>query len=362
MRKWFLLSVGCCLFSWAVAQEATIKRSVSRFVSLLTYIDEQDASDIAYEYKGSGSFIGNGERTTLVAFLEKYKRHLNGIPMTHEISLYKGLVPIGDGMVSQCYRVSGKLRRYRSDRDESRIWVGDVSFVVKYNGPQRPVTLIGCNLPFIRMEGASTVSYVPVSSSSAEVSPPERVDWSAFKNYTGLGKLLKSQMDLFCKYVSEVGSTNLPDEYKERIVEQAVPGLFYNYEVDPRMMITSVAYQGSGRVRKPIYAYFENLKIQARKGAFVKRVYELSSCFSSGNVNELPELQFVRKLSDGSLLYRTSAVYDQVMYDVDTSRRVEGRVIRRERDRKRMELLLVIKPNRRIGVYLGDIVEVKRIN
>ena len=362
MRKWLLLSVGCCLFVWAVAQEATINRSVARFVSLLTYIDEQDASDIAYEYQGGNSFIGNGQRTTLEAFLEKYKRHLNGIPVTHEISLFKGLFPIGQGVVNRCYRVSGKLRRYRSDRDESRTWVSDVSFFVKYNGPQRPVTLIGCDLPFLRMEPSLPVSYVTGRSSDTEVGPPERVDWTAFKNYPGLGKLLKSQMDLFCKYVSEVGSTNLPDNYKDRIIDQGVPGLFFNYKVDPRMMITSVGYQGSDLVRKPIYAYFENLKIQARKGAFVKRVYELSSCFSSGNVSELPELQFVRKLSDGSLLYRTSAVYDQVMYDVDTSRRVERRVIRKERDRKRMELLIVIKPNHRIGVYLGDIVEVKRIN
>lgn len=361
-RKWFLLSVGCCLFSWAVAQETMIKKSVSKFVSLLSHIEERKATDIAEEFQDPDFFLGNGERQTLATFLDKYKRSLKGFPMTHELILNKEITPLGTGDSKRYYLVKGRVRRYRRDRENPDVSVCDVSFTVKFNGSGRPVTLVGCNLPFMGAELSRTVLNRNVGNLFALDNPPIRLDWSTLRNYKGLGELIKSQMDLFCEYISDVGSTNLSDEQKVRIINQGVPGLFFNYSQYSRKMITSVGNCGEGRVRKPMATYFINLKDQAIKGPFAKRVYQLSNCFSSGNLNELPDLQFVRKLPNGSLLYRTFAVYDQVMSDLDTSRKVEGQVIRKEHDRKRMEILIEIKPSRRISAYLGDIVEVDRVN
>lgn len=364
MRKWILIWLGCCLFGWAVAQEAKVKRSVSRFVSLLTYIDEESVSDIADEFKRSGEFVANGERTTLVAFLEQYKRYLNGIPTTHLLTLDSDLEHLLDCGDKQYYRVSGTLRRYRSDMEIVQPYISEekVWFLVRYNGSKQPVTLMGCQIPFLRSQSSPAMVRVTKRVPRQTAVPPRRVDWVAFKDHQGLGKLLKSRMDLFCQYVAQVGTTSLSEEQKDLIIGQGVPGLFFRFREDPRMMITSVGDRGAKRVRKPIEAYFENLKLQARKGIFVKRVYKLNNCFSSGKLSDLPALEFLKRYSDGSLLYRTYSEYEQVMYDVNVYQGVESQVIRHERDRKRMEMYILVKTNKSIGVYLGDVVEVKRIN
>lgn len=167
----------------------------------------------------------------------------------------------------------------------------------------------------------------------------------------------------FCQYVTMVGTTqgqpgSVSDIKKDEIVKNHVPGIFFNYKEDPRYMITTGGKQGHKTTKKPMSTYFRNLSVQSKEKINTARIYELhyqGICLNYKVVDQKPKV-----LKDGSKLYTYVTQFDQI-YSVVTIT-TEGRIItKQERDKKYLNVYVLVLPKGEKKVLLGDITRVRRL-
>ena len=111
-----------------------------------------------------------------------------------------------------------------------------------------------------------------------------------------------------------------------------------------------------------MYIYFPNLKMQSENKLNTKTIYELryegviQSDKSDG-------LTFERTLSDGCKLYSTIIRIKQKYHEINFSAKgVEGMSVEKtEEDFKDYKVYIVIKPNGKAEVFLGDVYRAKRV-
>lgn len=184
---------------------------------------------------------------------------------------------------------------------------------------------------------------------------------------TAFEKEIKAKANTLCKYIVAVGtSTGQPGSVgaseKDLIIKNKVPTLFWNYKEDPRYMKTTSGANGTIIRKRPMYIYFSNLKTQSENKLNTKTIYELRY---DGiiNDNKTKGLTFERTLSDGCKLYSTTIRIRQRYHQINLSAYgIEGRSIEKiEDDIKDYKVYIVIKPNGKAGVFLGDVYRAKRV-
>ena len=178
---------------------------------------------------------------------------------------------------------------------------------------------------------------------------------------------IKAKANTLCKYIVAVGTSTgqsggKSDAEKDIIIKNKVPTLFWNYKEDPRYMKTTSGADGTVIRKRPMYIYFSNLKTQSENRLNTKTIYELRY---DGiiNDNKSKGLTFERTLADGCKLYSTIIRIRQRYHQINLSAYgIEGRSIEKiEDDIKDYKVYIVIKPNGKAGVFLGDVYRAKRI-
>ena len=184
---------------------------------------------------------------------------------------------------------------------------------------------------------------------------------------TAFEKQISAKAKTLCKYIVAVGTTtgqpgSVGHAEKEIIIKNKVPVLFWNYKEDPRYMKTTSGANGTVIRKRPMYIYFSNLKTQSENKLNTKTIYELRY---EGiiNDNKSTGLTFERTLSDGCKLYSTIIRIRQRYHQINlSSLGIEGKSIEKiEDDIKDYKVYIIIKPNGKAGVFLGDVKRAKRI-
>lgn len=186
-------------------------------------------------------------------------------------------------------------------------------------------------------------------------------------NVAGFEKEITAKANTLCKYIVAVGTSvgqpgSVGNAEKDVIINNRVPTLFWNYKEDPRYMKTTAGADGAIIRKRPMYIYFSNLKTQSENKLNTKTIYELRY---EGiiNDNKSKGLSFERTLSDGCKLYSTIIRIRQRYHQINlSSLGVEGKSIEKiEDDIKDYKVYIVVKPNGKAGVFLGDVSRAKRI-
>lgn len=181
-------------------------------------------------------------------------------------------------------------------------------------------------------------------------------------NIEAIEKQIESKAMTFCKYVVAVGTTAgqvgaVSDEAKTDIIKNRVPGLFWDYEEAPRYMLTTNGPYGKTIRKRKMSDYFKNLRAQSRSGLNSARKYELR--YEGIIVNNKNSFKFKleKTLSDGSELWSTIIRIAQIYTRIDfNSPNPDNRVvIWHEINKKDFRVYVIIKPNGKAGVYLGDV-------
>lgn len=186
-------------------------------------------------------------------------------------------------------------------------------------------------------------------------------------NMDAVEKAVARLAKTFCGYVVAVGTTPgqtgaVPNERKNEIIRNSVPGLFWCYDDvppnGPRYMITTNGPHGEIKKKKKMVDYFINLKAQSRSGFNSARKYELRYVGIIGNGNT-KRFKFERVLSDGcelwSITIRIKQLYHKINFNSPTA---DGRAVESvETTVKDYTVYLVKKPNGKTGVYLGDVTQ-----
>ena len=178
---------------------------------------------------------------------------------------------------------------------------------------------------------------------------------------------IKAQANTLCKYIVAVGTSigqpgSVGNAEKDIIIKNRVPTLFWNYKEDPRYMKTTSGADGTVIRKRPMYIYFSNLKTQSENKLNAQTIYELRY---DGiiNDNKSKGLTFERTLADGCKLYSTIIRIRQRYHQINlSSLGIEGKSIEKiEDDIKDYKVYIVIKPNGKAGVFLGDVYRAKRV-
>lgn len=184
--------------------------------------------------------------------------------------------------------------------------------------------------------------------------------------------LYKNQIDAkaktLCKYIEKVGtSSSLPggvsSQDKDYIIQNKVPQLFWNYRIDPRYMKTTNGVNGSVVRKRPMNIYFSNLKRQSESSLTKKVMYDLRY---EGIVNDSKTkgLSYEKTLSDGSKLYYAVIRIKQTYHQVTLSGKdIKCTSIEKtEADVKEYKVYVIVKPNNKVGIFLGDVCRAYRVN
>lgn len=179
---------------------------------------------------------------------------------------------------------------------------------------------------------------------------------------------IKKQVEVkaktFCKYVVAVGTTvgqagAVADDAKTDIIRNRVPGLFWDYYEAPRYMLTTNGPHGEIIRKRKMSDYFVSLKAQSRGSINSARKYELRFVgFANKNKKEgLEGFHFERYLSDGCELWSTTVIIKQFYHKINfASPTADGRAVEQvETTIKDYKVYVIIKPNGKAGVYLGDV-------
>lgn len=180
---------------------------------------------------------------------------------------------------------------------------------------------------------------------------------------TAFETAIKAKANTLCEYIVAVGTStgqsgSVSDIKKNNIIRNDVPRLFYNYE--DRYMKTTGSY---GKVySKKMSIYFNNLKAQSRGDLNKKIIYELSY---DGIItqNTSNGLKYEGIDSHGCKIYSTTIRIKQRYYQINLSAYgIEGKSIEKiEDDIKDYKVYIVIKPDGKAGVFLGDVYRAKRV-
>lgn len=178
---------------------------------------------------------------------------------------------------------------------------------------------------------------------------------------------IDTKANTLCRYIVAVGTSvgqpgSVHNAEKDLIIKNKVPSLFWNYREDPRYMKTTNGANGAVIRKRPMYIYFPNLKMQSENRLNTKTIYELRY---EGIVhkNKSDNLTFERTLSDGCKLYSTIIRIRQRYHEINFSAKgVEGMSVEKtEEDIKDYKIYIVVKPNGKAGVFLGDVYRAKRV-
>ena len=184
---------------------------------------------------------------------------------------------------------------------------------------------------------------------------------------TTFEKQISAKANTLCKYIVAVGTSigqpgSVGNAEKDIIIKNRVPTLFWNYKEDPRYMKTTNGAHGDVIRKRPMYIYFSNLKTQSENKLNTKTIYELRYV-GIINDNKSKGLTFERTLADGCKLYSTIIRIRQRYHQINlSSLGIEGKSIEKiEDDIKDYKVYIVIKPNGKAGVFLGDVSRAKRV-
>lgn len=184
-------------------------------------------------------------------------------------------------------------------------------------------------------------------------------------NMQNVNAQVRAKAQTLCQYIVNVGTTagqpgSVSDSEKDNIVRNRVPGLFWEYNEAPRKMITTYANGQRTKTHK-MSDYFTALKTQSKTGINRARTYELRYVGIVGN-GETKDFTYVGVTADGCKLYKNIIRICQTYHIINlgaTSR--EGQITEKtEVDYKDIEVQLVVKPNGKAGVYLGDVTRAYR--
>lgn len=180
------------------------------------------------------------------------------------------------------------------------------------------------------------------------------------ENINAIKRQIENKAKVFCNYVVAVGTTAgqsgaVSMAVKNDIINNHVPGLFWDYYEAPRYMLTTNGPNGKVIKRRKMSAYFTSLKFQSRENLNYARKYELRY---EGFVNGATSgFKYVRTLSDGCELWSTTIRIKQLYHMINfNSPTTDGRAIDRvETTVKDFEVYVVKKPNGKVGVFLGNV-------
>lgn len=181
---------------------------------------------------------------------------------------------------------------------------------------------------------------------------------------------VNSRAKTFCEYVVAVGTTPgqpgaVSESQKSDIIRNRVPGLFWDYYEAPRKMKTTNGPNGKVIKTRRMSDYFVSLKAQSNGSLTRARIYELrfeGIISKNKSDNDIKGFHFEKKLSDGCELWSATIRIKQVYRVINpTATSVEGKTVERfETDLKDYKVYAIIKPNGKVGVYLGDVTRAQR--
>lgn len=189
-------------------------------------------------------------------------------------------------------------------------------------------------------------------------------------NVNSIIRQVNNRAKTFCEYVVAVGTTQgqpgyVSDRQKDDIIRNRVPGMFWDYYEAPRMMKTTNGPYGNVIKTRKMSDYFISLKSQSRGSITQARVYELRFMgFVSKNKtdNDIKGWHFERHLSDGCELWSATIRIKQIYRVINPSAvSMEGKIVEKsEIDLKDYKVYAIIKPNGKVGVFLGDVTRAQR--
>lgn len=180
-------------------------------------------------------------------------------------------------------------------------------------------------------------------------------------NIDAIKKQVENKAKTFCKYVVAVGTTAgqagaVADDTKTDIIRNRVPGLFWDFYEAPRYMLTTNGPHGEIIRKRKMSDYFISLKAQSRGAINSARKYELRYVGIVGNGNT-DGFKRERILSDGCELWSTMVRIKQLYHKINfRSPNADYRAVEQvETTVKDYIVYVIIKPNGKAGVYLGDV-------
>ena len=180
-------------------------------------------------------------------------------------------------------------------------------------------------------------------------------------NINAIKKQVENKAKTFCNYVVAVGTTAgqtgaVTDEAKTDIIRNRVPGLFWDYYEAPRYMLTTNGPNGKIIRKRKMSDYFVSLKSQSRGTINSARRYELRYVGIVGN-GSTEGFKRERILSDGCELWSATVRIKQLYHKIDFhSPTADGRAVEQvEGTFKDYTVYVIVKPNGKAGVYLGDV-------
>lgn len=187
-------------------------------------------------------------------------------------------------------------------------------------------------------------------------------------NIIAIIKQVNIRAKTFCDYVVAVGTSigqpgSVSNAQKNDIIRNRVPGLFWDYYEAPRIMKTTNGPHGQVVKTRKMSDYFVSLKAQSKGSLTNARVYELRFVGFVGDKDPRTKgFHFERNLSDGCQLWSATIRIKQTYRIINPSApTIEGKVVEKEDiDFKDYKVYAIVKPNGKVGVFLGDVTRAQR--
>lgn len=156
MKKLFfsIILTTCCITVHSQNEyeiKKSIENSLMTFFSLLSFINDDEEpinpATIASDFKGEHYFILNGTETTLESFLSSYSRSdLGNNIVNHTLQVSTNSIKKTSNTASdRRWTVKAKLLRENATGDDYLIKDEDVTFIVKWNGLDKEVSILDLN-------------------------------------------------------------------------------------------------------------------------------------------------------------------------------------------------------------------------